>query len=194
MQVENSLKAQKTLSTQGLWTLFWSFFKIGFFTFGGGLAMLPFIQNEFINKKRWISQEEMTEMVSLSQSFPGVIAVNISIITGHKLAGQKGAIAAAIGTVLPAFISIVLILGFLSGFEEYPIVQMIFTGIKAASAALILDTVIRMTRKAIKDWFCWIIAILSLLIVISDFSAAWSVLLGATAGIYFKIIQNKRKA
>lgn len=171
-------------------TLLWSFFKIGFFTFGGGLAMIPFIEEEFIDKKKWISRSEMSDMIALSQSFPGVIAVNVSILVGHKMAGLSGAIAAAVGTVLPALISIVLILSVLSGFQDNRYVQMVFVGIKAASAALILDTVIRLAKTSLRNAFGWILAAVALMIVMFNYSAAWTILVGAVAGlVYF----NKRR-
>ncbi len=167
--------------------LLWTFFKIGFFTFGGGLAMIPFIEQEFIDKKKWITRDEMTEMIALAQSFPGIIAVNVSILIGHKMAGKMGSVLAAIGTILPALISIVLILTVLKGFEDNEYVQMVFVGIKAASAALILDTVIRLARKTLKINFDWVIAGVAFVIVMLNFSAAWSVVVGAVAGIiYFK--------
>lgn len=166
-------------------TLFWSFFKIGFFTFGGGLAMIPFIEEEFIDKKKWVTRNDMTDMIALSQSFPGVIAVNVSIFVGHKIAGKRGAIMAALGTVLPALLSIVVIMSILAGFENNTYVKMIFVGIKAASAALILDTVVRMIRKAVKDTFGTIIAAIGFVIVMVNYSAAWSVVIGAVAGWWY---------
>lgn len=170
--------------------LFWSFFKIGFFTFGGGLAMIPFIEEEFIDKKKWVTRDEMTDIIALSQSFPGVIAVNVSIFIGHRIAGKIGAIMAALGTVIPALISIVAIMIVLTGFENNPYVKMIFVGIKAASAALILDTVIKMIKKAVNDTFGAIIAAIGFLIVMINFSAAWSVIIGAIAGLLY---YNRRK-
>lgn len=156
--------------------------------------MIPFIQDEFINKKKWLTAEEMNEMIALSQSFPGVVAVNISIIAGHKLAGVKGAVAAAIGTVLPALLAIVLILSFLAGFQDNRYVQYTFLGIKAASAALILDTVIRLAKKSIRSTFAWTLAVVSLLIVMFNFSAAWSILVGAVSGVVAKcFVHNKSK-
>lgn len=173
--------------------LFWSFFKIGFFTFGGGLAMIPFIEDEFVAKKKWLSADEMRELVILSQTLPGVVAVNVSIFVGQRRAGWLGSIAALLGTVLPALIAIVLILVALTGFEDNKYVKMVFVGIKAASAALILDTVIRMSRKTLGwDTACWVVAAISLLIVILGFSAAWPVLFGALAGLtYFYWRQSK---
>lgn len=164
--------------------LFWAFFKIGFFTFGGGLAMIPFIEDEFVAKKRWVAPDEMREMVILSQTLPGVVAVNVSIFVGRQRAGFMGAVAAVVGTVLPALLSIVLILMLLRGFEENRYVKMVFVGIKAASAALILDTVVRMSRKTLgADALCWGVAALGLVVIIVGFSAAWSVVLGALLGV-----------
>ncbi len=170
--------------------LLWTFFKIGFFTFGGGLAMIPFIVREFVERKHWLTNDDMTEMIALSQSFPGVIAINVSILIGHRIAGKTGAALAAIGTILPALISIVLILAVLQGFEENPYVQMVFVGIKASSAALILDTVIRLARKSLHTSLEWIVAAVAFIIVMLNFSAAWSVVVGAVAGIVF---YSKRK-
>ncbi len=166
--------------------LLWNFFKIGFFTFGGGLAMIPFIEDEFVNKKKWISQDDMTEMVALAQTFPGVIAVNVSILVGHRMAGFWGAVAACVGTVLPALLSIVLIVSLLAGFESNRIVKMIFVGVKASTSALILETVIRMSRKVIKNAFGWGIAGVALIIVMLNYSAAWCIIIAAFVGwIYY---------
>lgn len=166
-------------------TLSWTFFKIGFFTFGGGLAMIPFIVGEFVDKKKWLTADEMTDMIALAQSFPGVISVNVSILVGHKVASKSGAVCAVIGTVLPAFISIVLILTLLAGFEDNEWVRIVFVGIKAASAALIFEAVYRMARKALRQSLHWIIAAAALIVVMLGFSAAWSVVLGAVAGMVF---------
>ena len=202
MQKDEDLKANANAgntvaaaSLSDFLSLFWAFFKIGFFTFGGGLAMIPFIEEEFVNKKKWISAEDMREMVILAQTLPGVIAVNVSIFVGQRRAGWLGAIAAIFGTVLPALLSIVLILVLLKGFEANRYVKMIFVGIKAGSAALILDTVIRMSRKTLgADTACWVVAALGLLIVIMGFSAAWTVVFGALAGlVYFYNRDNKPK-
>lgn len=174
-----------------MWELFISFFKIGFFTFGGGLAMIPFIEDEFVRKKGWISEEEMADMVSLSQSFPGVIAINVSILVGQKRAGFWGSFLAAWGTILPALLSIVVAVALLQGFEENRYVKAVFVGIKAASAALILDTVIRMSKKQLQNKFGWGVALISTLIVVLGFSAAWSVVVGALAGLI--LLPRKKK-
>lgn len=147
--------------------------------------MIPFIVGEFVDKKKWLTADEMTDMIALAQSFPGVISVNVSILVGHKVASKSGAVCAVIGTVLPAFISIVLILTLLAGFEDNEWVRIVFVGIKAASAALIFEAVYRMARKALRQSLHWIIAAAALIVVMLGFSAAWSVVLGAVAGMVF---------
>ncbi len=173
--------------------LFTTFFKIGFFTFGGGLAMIPFIQAEFTEKKKWISQQDMVDIIALSQSLPGIIAINSSIFIGIRIAGIRGGIAAAIGTILPAFLSIIAILVVLLNIEQNTYVQMVFTGIKAASAALILDTVVRIAKSSLQNKFAWILSVIAfLMITLFNINAAWGILLGALSGwIYFSYIHKK---
>ncbi len=175
--------------------LFCSFFKIGIFTFGGGLAMIPFIEDEFVAKKKWLTSDEMRELALLAQTLPGVIAVNVSIFVGQRRAGWMGSIAALLGTVLPSLITIILLLLVLRGFEDNKYVLWAFVGIKATAAALILDAVIRMGKKTLGiDTACWIVAAISLLIVILGYSAVWPVVFGALIGLtYFYSRQNKAK-
>ncbi|WP_170124334.1 chromate transporter [Breznakibacter xylanolyticus] len=172
--------------------LFTTFFKIGFFTFGGGLAMIPFIQAEFTTKNKWLTQDDMVDIIALSQSLPGIIAINSSIFIGLRLRGLPGALMAALGTILPAFLSIIAILVVLVNFEENFYVQKVFTGIKATSAALILDTVIRLVRSSLKNRFAWAMAAITfLLITIFNVNAAWGILIGALSGwIWFVYIKK----
>ena len=91
------------------WKLFYTFFKIGAFTFGGGWAMISIIEKEVVDKHKWLNKNEFLDALAISQSLPGILAVNISILTGNKLKGVRGSIAATLGTVLPSFILILLI-------------------------------------------------------------------------------------
>lgn len=158
--------------------------------------MIPFIEEEFVNKKKWISADEMRELVLLAQTLPGVIAVNVSIFVGQRRAGFMGSVAAVLGTVLPSLITIILILLALRGFEDNVYVNRVFVGIKAAASALILDSVIRLGRRTLGiDTACWIVAAISLLIVILGFSAVWPVIFGAIVGLtYFYWRQNPAKS
>ncbi len=163
--------------------LFITFFKIGLFTIGGGLAMIPFIQAEFTEKKKWISNDDMVDIIALSQSLPGIISINSAIFIGLKVRGVWGGIVATLAIILPSFITIIAILTLLVSFEENRYVKMVFTGIKAASSALILSAVIKLGQSTLKNRFTWIVALLSfLLITIVNINAAWGILMGAVAG------------
>jgi len=167
-----------------LWQLFLVFFKIGTFTFGGGLAMLPLIHKEVAEKKKWIEDEEMVDIIAISQSVPGAIAVNASILVGKKVAGIKGAVAAAFGVIFPAFASILLLLVFLYGFRDNVYVDKVFSGIKAASAALILVSAVKLGKSAIKNKFGYIIATIAfLIIVVLNLNSALAVLFGGLSGL-----------
>lgn len=175
-----------------LWKLFWAFFKIGAFTFGGGLAMLPLIEKEVVEKQKWANEEDTLEIFALSQSLPGVIAVNTSIFIGNKVAGLAGSITALAAITLPAFLSIILVLLVLMQLENNPIVEKVFMGIRAASAALIMLTAIKLGKSAMKDKAGIVIGIASfLIIVIFNISAAWAIILGGAAG-YVMYLFNRR--
>ena len=106
------------------------FFKIGAFTIGGGYAMVPLIENEIVTKRKWIAQEDFIDLLAISQSAPGILAVNISIFIGYKLRGIRGSIVTALGTILPSFIIILAIALFFHSFKDNPIVERIFKGIR----------------------------------------------------------------
>lgn len=177
---------------KALWQLFWAFFKIGSFTFGGGLAMLPLIQKEVVDKQKWTDEEEILEIFALSQSLPGVISINTSIFVGNRVAGIFGAIAAIAGTALPAFISIILVLVLLMQFKDNIYVEKVFSGIKAASAALILLAAVKLGKSAVKGKTGLVIAAASFLaIVLFNVSAAWAVILGGLAGFILYLLRGR---
>lgn len=167
-----------------LWNIFWIFFKIGAFTFGGGLAMLPLIQKEVVDKYQWVSETEILDIFAISQSVPGVIAINSAIFIGKRVMGLKGAIAATLGVVLPAFISIILVITILVGLRGNRVVEKVFTGIRAASAALILLAAVKLGKTAIKSKAGYIIALVSFgMIVVFGIHAMWAVVFGGMAGL-----------
>lgn len=173
--------------------LFWVFFKIGTFTFGGGLAMLPLIQKEVVDNRKWIKEDEIVDIFAVSQSMPGVIAVNTSIFVGKNTAGIGGAIIATFGVVLPAFVSIILVLLLLSGLEGNKYAEKVMSGIKAASAALILMAAIKLGESAVKGKAGYIIAAAAfLIIVLFNISAAWAIIFGGAAG-YASYLYGRRK-
>lgn len=176
-----------------LWKMFLIFFKVGSFTFGGGLAMLPLIQKEVVDKEKWISEEEIVDVFAISQSLPGVIAINSAIFVGNKVYGFSGAIAAALGVILPAFLSIILVIVALTSIKDNPYVTKVFAGVKAASAALILLSAIKLGRSTIKDKIGLLIALASFsLIIILKVNAVWAIIMGGLIG-YFAYLYSRRK-
>ena len=108
------------------WESFKTFFKIGIFTLGGGYAMIPLIEEEVVNKKQWVSKDEMLDLIAIAQSCPGVFAINIATVIGYKLNKTKGAIASTLGTALPSFLIILAIAIFFNQFKDNPYVAAIF--------------------------------------------------------------------
>ncbi len=121
-----------------LWTLFVTCFRIGLFTFGGGFAMIPLMEKEFVDKKSWISREQFISTISAIQSIPGAVAINLSIFLGYDIAGISGAVCTTLGVALPSFIIILLIAMGFYNFNDHPLVINAFRGIRPAVVALII--------------------------------------------------------
>ena len=147
-----------------LWKIFAVFAKIGAFTIGGGYAMIPIIQDE-MSRRGWISDEELPDIVALSQSAPGVLAVNISIFAGYRLRGVKGSIAATLGSITPSFIFILAIAMLFTAFKDNPWVVKAFKGIRPVVIALIAVPMLNMARKCCKAWWAWLLAFAALVLV-----------------------------
>ena len=147
-----------------LWQIFAVFAKIGAFTIGGGYAMIPIIQRE-MSRRGWISDDELPDIVALSQSAPGVMAVNISIFAGYRLRGIAGSIAATLGSIMPSFLIILAIAMFFSAFRDNPWVERAFKGIRPVVISLILVPMINMARKSCTTWWKWALATASLMLV-----------------------------
>ena len=144
--------------------LFLVFMKIGAFTFGGGYAMIPLIKNE-LDRRKWIGEDELPDIIALAQSAPGILAVNVSIFTGYKIRKVKGSIAATAGSVLPSFLIILAIAMAFTNFQDNEIVISIFKGIRPVVVALIAAPMISMAKKSNTTWWSWLITIASLLLV-----------------------------
>lgn len=135
-----------------LLTMFWSFFKIGAFTFGGGYAMIPLIQGEVVDNKKWISKEDFLDILVISQSFPGALAVNTSTFIGYKIGGILGALMALLGTVLPSFVIILFIAAFFVEFRNNHYVDLAFKGISAAVPMLVLIAVVSLSKSVKRNY------------------------------------------
>lgn len=147
-----------------LWQIFGVFAKIGAFTIGGGYAMISLIQNEIVRRK-WLSEEDFSELITLAQTAPGLLAVNIAIFTGFRLRGVKGSIIATLASIMPSFLIILAIAMVFSGFQDNPIVIRVFKGIRPVVVALILVPMINMARKSDDTWWKWVLSGVVLLLV-----------------------------
>ena len=147
-----------------LWQIFGVFAKIGAFTIGGGYAMISLIQNEIV-RRRWLSEDDFSELITLAQTAPGLLAVNISIFTGFRLRGVKGSIVATLASILPSFLIILAIAMAFSGFQDNPTVIRIFKGIRPVVVALILVPMINMARKSDDTWWKWVLSAVVLALV-----------------------------
>jgi chromate transporter len=164
-------------------SLFAVFFKIGLFTFGGGYAMLPLMERELVTKHRWVDEKDIMDVFAVAQSFPGPIAVNAATFTGYRLAGRLGAISSTMGCVLPSFLVISIIAAGFSQFQDLPIVQNVFFGIRAAVTAQIFLAALKMSKKAIVDWVSLLIMLITVaLILFLDLHPILTVIGGGLAG------------
>lgn len=173
-------------------SLFLIFARIGGFTFGGGYAMLPMMQKELVEKKKWVTNDEILDYFAIGQCTPGIIAVNTATFVGHKTKGLPGAIFATLGVITPSIVIIACIAAFISNFQELEIVQHAFGGIRAAVVALILSAVIKVSKKSIVDIFTVIVFIaVTILSVFTDLSPIIFVITAAVCGIVIKISKEK---
>lgn len=139
------------------WVLFITFFKIGAFTFGGGYAMIPLIQKEVVDKKGWITDSDILDIIAIAESTPGPIAINSATFIGYKIAGVLGSFCATLGVVLPSFIIISLISLVLRQFSALKAVQYAFRGIRAGVLALIIKALISMYKQCPKHGYTYVI-------------------------------------
>ena len=147
-----------------LWKIFLIFGKIGAFTIGGGIPMIAAIKSELVERK-WLGEEEFTDIIALAQSAPGLFAVNISILTGHKLRGTRGSIVATIGSCLPPFLIILAIAMFFTTFKDNEYIIRAFKGIRPVVVALIGVPMITMIRTTKMRWWSWVIVISTMTLV-----------------------------
>jgi chromate transporter len=171
------------------WESFKTFFKIGMFTLGGGYAMIPLIEEEVVNRHRWIDRKEMLDLIAIAQSCPGVFAINISIFVGYKLNKVRGAVATALGTALPSFLIILAIAIFFHQFEDNRVIAAMFKGIRPAVVALIAVPTFNLAKRAQLNWFTiWIPVVSALLIWLLGVSPIWIIIAAGVGGyIYGKV-------
>lgn len=174
--------------------LFFTFFKIGLFTFGGGLAMLPFIKSEVVDKKKWITSEEMVDIIAIAESTPGVLAVNTSTYVGYKVGKFWGSFYATLGVILPSLFIIIIISLFLKDFLEIKLIKYAFLGIKAGVTILILKAAFTIFKNAPKNTFGYSLMIIAFIIgLFSIYPTIFLIISGGLLGVgsyIVSIIEN----
>ena len=175
--------------------LFYTFFKIGACTLGGGYAMLSMVEKAVVDKKKWIASDEFWDMIAIIQSLPGVFAVNTALYVGHKIDGRKGAIAAMLGAIIPSIVIILLLATVFREYRDLPVVERIFKGIRPCVVALILAPSLRMIKSAKITWKTAIIPIATVLLIWLCKISPAIVILAAIAGslVYALVMQKKAK-
>lgn len=173
--------------------LFWSFFKIGTFTIGGGYAMIPLMEKELVDRHRWLTVEEFMEILALSQTMPGIFAANMATHVGWRLRGILGAVVSVIGNILmPILIILALAMG-LRYVQGNPVVEAVFKGVRPVVVALIAAPVFRMAKTAhITRYNFWIPVLAALLIWLLGVSPVWIIVVTGIGGfLYGKFVEGK---
>lgn len=178
---------------KSFWSIFKTFFKVGTLLLGGGYVILPLLTSELVEKKHWITSDELCEFYALGASLPGIIAANTAIFTGRKLLGRKGAIAATIGVVLPSFLAIVLLASILSEIVDKPSVQHIFWGVGIGVITLLFLAVKEMWTKCVVDKFSICVYSVCLILAFTRvIPLSLIVILALVSGITFQRIEDKK--
>ena len=174
--------------------LFFTFAKVGVMTFGGGMAMLPMLQKEIVEKKKWATEEEVADYFAIGQCTPGIIAVNTATFIGHKQRGVAGGIAATLGVVFPSVVIITILAAFLSNFADIPAVQHAFAGIRVCVCALVINAAIKIFKKGVKDWKVGALyAAIVALSLFTKLSPIIYVVAAAVCGILIKRFEEVKK-
>ncbi len=176
-----------------LWNIFFVFFKMGAVTFGGGYAMLPILRKEIVEKRRWMDEEKIMDFYAISQGLPGIIAINVSVFIGYTRKKTIGAIAGALGMVTPSILIITTIAMFLANFQDNVYVRHALAGVSVCVCALILDSVIAMWKKGVKDKFGIVLFIVMLLcMLVTPISPIFLVPIAAILGIIYRAISRRK--
>lgn len=174
--------------------LFLVFFKIGAFTFGGGYAMVPIIQSEIAEKRGWIKNEDILDILAISESTPGPIAINSATFVGYQVAGVFGSVMATLGVVVPSLIIIYSVSYFFRQFLEFKVVEYAFLGIRAGVLALIVKAAKNMMKACPKNGVAYtIVALAFILTVVFDINVFAVIIGSAVTGLVYSLLVNKGK-
>lgn len=173
--------------------LYLTFLRIGGLTFGGGLAMLPMLKYELVEKKNWITEEDLLDCYAIGQCTPGIIAVNTSTFVGYKRKGILGGIVSTLGMITPSIVIITLVAICLQAFIENVWVQHALMGVRAVVCALMLNTVLTLAKKSLKNAFCWCVcAAAFLLAMFVEIPTVCIVIIAALIGILVYVAGGKK--
>ena len=175
---------------RGLAEIFWSFLKIGAFTFGGGYAMIPLIGHEVIERRGWIAERDFADLLTLAQSAPGPIALNTAVFVGYKRRGFAGALAAVFGVIVPSFVIILAVAMFFSNMRDNAIVDAAFRGMRPAVVALIIAPIIGLTR-GMRGVGMAVAAAVAVAVWYFGISPVWFLLSGAVVGCLYAVVRGK---
>lgn len=176
-----------------LFNLFATFFRIGLFTFGGGYAMIPLLERDIVERTGWLKHDDFTDLLALSQSAPGVFAVNMAVFTGYRLHGVRGAVVASLGCSLPSVVIILLIALFFRQFRHIQLVNNIFMGLRPVVVALIAVPVFNVAKSARIGWAtAWIPVLTALMIVVVGLSPIYVIIVAGVAGFIYGKLKNHR--
>ena len=174
---------------------YWTWCKIGLFTFGGGYAILPMIDKEVVQKRRWAENDEVMDYYAIGQSLPGIIAVNTAVFIGYKKAGAKGAVASALGVISPSIVLVTLVAALLGGFQEIPVVRHALSGVRIGVCVLMAATIVQLGKNAVKSVAGAAICLAAFaLSYFAGVNIALLVVLSAVAGIVVMTVKEKRRA
>lgn len=174
-----------------LFDIFWSFLKIGAFTFGGGYAMIPLIQHEVISLRRWLGEGEFVELLTLAQAAPGPISLNTAVFVGYKMRGYGGALAAVMGVVIPSFVVILVVAMFFADIRDNRWVDAAFRGMRPAVVALIVAPIVGLAQ-GMSAWLMAVAVAVAVAVWYFGMSPVWFLLAGAMGGILWAARQGKR--
>ncbi|WP_373128544.1 chromate transporter [Dielma fastidiosa] len=174
--------------------LFVTFAKMGLFTFGGGYAMLPLLEREVVDNKKWATKEEIMDYYAVGQCTPGIIAVNVSTFVGYYQKGIAGGIVATLGVVFPSIVIILLIASLIQGFSHIAVVQYALSGIRVAVCALIFNAIVSLSKSGVKDVYGILLFLFAFVMVgILKLSPVYVVVVSALCGLLIKKIQGGKK-
>ena len=174
--------------------LFWTFFWISSVTLGGGMAMLPLFDREFVEKRGWLTTQEMVDVVAVMQSLPGLIMVNMAVLIGYRLKGIAGALTAAFASVLTPFSVIAVLARGAAAISASPTLAHVFLGVRAGTAALVMMSLVKLAKSALDGRFAWTLAVIGFVAAVGlQVDITYVVLFGFLVGVGLVVAEVVRR-